>query len=147
MGELEATKVTPDTVQRAIMKLKEKSDGEALISDHLILAPTSFTKILASVVTSLLQHGHKHALLSTWTCACPVINMDTCMPLYQHGHMHALLSTWTHALLSTWTHACPVISVMLPFNRFQKVVARITLFPLIIEVLHWYAEKFLMVLN
>ena len=57
MGELEATKVTPDTVQSAIMKLKrEKSDGKDLISDHWILAPTSFTKILASVVTSLLQH-------------------------------------------------------------------------------------------
>ena len=47
MGELETTKVTHDTVQRAIMKLeREKSDGELLISDHLILAPTSFTKIL-----------------------------------------------------------------------------------------------------
>ena len=36
---------------------------------------------------------------------------------------------------------------MLPFSRFQKVVTRITLFPLIIEELHWYGENFLMVLN
>ena len=93
MGELEATKVTPDTVQSTIKKLKRgKSDGEDLISDHLILAPTSFTKILASVVT-------------------------------------------------------PVISVMSTFSRFQKVVTRITLFPLIIKVLNWCAENFLMVLN
>ena len=112
MGELEATKVTPDTVQRAIMKLKrEKSDGKDLISDHWILAPTSFTKILASVVTSLLQHGHKHAPLSTWTHACPVINMDTCMPCYQYGHVHALLSIWTHACPVINMDTCPVINM------------------------------------
>ena len=75
MGELEATKVTPDTVQSAIMKLKkEKSDGEALISDHLILAPTSFTKILASVVTS-------HA--------CPVISVMLPFNRFRNAICHA----------------------------------------------------------
>ena len=78
MGELEATKVTPDTVQRAILKLKkEKSDGEALISDHLILAPTSFTKILAPVVTS------------TWTHACPVISVMLPLNRFRNAICHA----------------------------------------------------------
>ena len=64
-GELEATKVTPDIIQKAIKKLKRgKSDGEALTSDHLISAPTSLSKILAPIVTSLLQHGHMPSCVS-----------------------------------------------------------------------------------
>ena len=50
-GELEATKVTPDIIKRAIKKLmREKSNGEALTSDHLISAPASLSKILAPIV-------------------------------------------------------------------------------------------------
>ena len=64
-GELEATKVTPDIIQRAIKKLKRgKSDGEALTSDHLFSAPTSLSKILAPIVTSLHRRGHMPSSLS-----------------------------------------------------------------------------------
>ena len=62
-GELEATKVMPDIIQRSIKK-RGKSDGETLISDHLISAPVSLSKILAPSVSSLLRHGHMLPCLS-----------------------------------------------------------------------------------
>ena len=64
-GELEAAKVMPDIIQRAIKKLKRgKSDGEALTSDHLISVPVSLSKILPPIVTSLPRHEHMPSCVS-----------------------------------------------------------------------------------
>ena len=56
--DIEMLSMSPDTIKQAIGKLKRgKSDGGALVSDHIIEAPPSLSSFLAKLFTALLRHG------------------------------------------------------------------------------------------
>ena len=56
--DLDRISISAEVIEVAIGKLKRgKSDGDTLMSDHIIEAPSSICQFLARLFTSMLRHG------------------------------------------------------------------------------------------
>ena len=56
--ELDRISISAEVIEVTIGKLKRgKSDGDTLMSDHIIEAPSSICQFLARLFTSMLRHG------------------------------------------------------------------------------------------